>query len=145
LLRAGKALDAVDVMMDAVSRVPTDVGVQHTLGVARMAAELWEEAIASFRTVLTLEHENAEARIAMAGAYMRLRRYDEAEQVLKEVLQADNESVRAMISLGKLALLKSNKSKAEEYFRQALKLDPDNEDAMEQLKYFTPHGNSISS
>jgi tetratricopeptide (TPR) repeat protein len=145
LLREGKAADAVRVLEDAAARVPADTGVQHTLGVARMAAELWEESIASFRTVLTLDPGNAEARIAMAGACMRLRRFDEAELLLKEVLLADSRSVRAIVSLGKLALLKSNKGKAEEYFRQALQLDPDNEDALEQLRYFTPHGNSIST
>ena len=145
LLRAGKASDAVMILATAAARMPRDAGVQHSLGIARLAAEQWEEAVLAFRTVVMLDAENADARIAMAGAYMKLRLFTEAEQVLKEVLSTDRASTKALLSLGKLALLKSNKSRAEEYFRQVLIIDPDNEDALEQLRYFTPHDNSISS
>ncbi|MDT8323928.1 MAG: tetratricopeptide repeat protein, partial [Bacteroidota bacterium] len=144
LLRAGKAEDAVTVLATAAARAPRDGGLQHTLGVARVAAEQWDEAVLAFRTAIGLDPANEEARIAVAGAYMKLRRFDDAEAGLKEVLRNNTSSVRAMLALGKLALLKSNRKRAEEYFRQVLTIDPDNEDALEQLRYFTPHDTSAS-
>jgi Flp pilus assembly protein TadD len=144
LLRARKASDAVTVLAMAAARAPKDSGVQHTLGIARVAAEQWEEAILAFRTAVTLDPANEEARIVMASAYMKLRRFDEAEAGLKDILLDNQSSVRAMLALGKLALLKSNKKRAENYFRQVLTIDPDNEDALEQLRYFTPHDTSAS-
>lgn len=144
LLRSGKPHDAVTVLANTAARAPRDVQVQFVLGRARMAAEQWEEAVLAFRTLLLTDREHNDARVAMAGAYMKLRDFDNAELVLKEALLQDQESVPALLSLGKLALLKSNRKRAEEYFRNVLDIDADNEDALEQLRYFTPQDKPVS-
>ena len=144
LLRQNKATEAVPVMRDLAAQVPEDPAIRYTLGVVLVAAEHWEGAVLTFQTVLQLEPGNNEARLACAGALMKLRRYGEAEQMLQAMLLRDARSTRALLALGRLALVKNNRRKAEAYFRHVLDIEPENEDALEQLRYFTPQGKPSS-
>lgn len=140
LLRQDKATEAVPIMRDLAAQAPEDSAVRYTLGVVLVAAEHWEGAVLTFQTVLQLQPDNNDARLACAGALMKLRRYSEAEQMLQAMLLRDAQSTRALLALGRLALLKNNRRKAEAYFRHVLDIEPENEDALEQLRYFTPQG-----
>lgn len=143
-LRAGKSKEAVEAMRGAAALAQEDPSVHYSLAVALVSDEQWEGAVSTLQRVLQLATDHTDARIALAGSLMKLKRFDEAEQCLKEELLRDQRSVKALLSLGRLALMKASRKRAEEYFRQVLDIDPDHEEALEQLRYLTPNGTPSS-
>ncbi len=143
-LRLGKTKTAVDALRRASMLSPGDDAVEQTLGQALAADGQWNSATVEFQRILTRSPENDDALHALAGAYVALKRFDEAEQLLKQALLRPPKQARTLILLGRLALVKSNRGRAESYFRDALDADPENEEALEQLRYFTPNGNHSS-
>lgn len=139
-IRQGKERAAATVLRDISVLAPQDTAVQYLLGTTLMATEEYDEAIDLFRRVLSVDPMNEDARLACAGALVKANRIPEAEQELHQQLLRNARSARTLIAFGKLALVKANRRKAEEYFRRALEIEPENADALEQMRYFTPHG-----
>lgn len=140
-LRLGKSGEAVEALRNAAAISPDDDVISMTLGQALIGDGQWEAAGIVFTNILRRTPEHDDAVHALAGVWIRLNRLDDAEQLLKSVLLRMPRQPRTLVLLGRLALVKSNRGKAESYFRSALEIEPDNEEALEQLRYFTPHGN----
>ena len=140
-LRNGKTSDAVRVLSRAAMLQPGDDLIEQSLSQALVAEGKGEEAVSVLETLLRRNPDNPDATYALAGIWIALKRTEEAEQLLKTSVLRWPENAKLFILLGKLALLKSNRVRAEEYFRHALVIDPDHEEALEQIRYFAPHGN----
>lgn len=139
-LLTGKPKQAMDVLAAAALRNPHDASLQFTLATAAVAAQTWDAAIEAYNSVLRLQPENLTASIALGGACLRARRFDEAEQVFRSLLLKDTRCIGALMGMARLCMLKANRSRAEEYLRQVLLIDPDHEEALEEIRYFTPYG-----
>lgn len=140
-LRNGKTSDAVEVLRRAVLLQPGDDLIELSLSQALVAEGKGEEAASLLESLVHRNPDNPDASYALASVWITLKRTEEAEQLLKKSVLHWPENPKLFVLLGKLALLKSNRVRAEEYFRHALVIDPDHEDALEQIRYFAPHGN----
>ncbi|MBE0645087.1 MAG: tetratricopeptide repeat protein [Bacteroidetes bacterium] len=141
-LRIGKTREAVEALRRAAMLSPGDDMIELTLGQSLVADGQWDSAASVFETMLSRSPDNDDCAHALAGAWISLKRLDEAEQLLKSLLLRLPQQARTLVMLGRLALLKSNRGRAESYFSSALAIDPENEEALEQIRYFTPHGNT---
>lgn len=140
-MRLGKMGEAVQALRTATAFNLTDDSLAMTYGQALLGDGQWESAAGVFQGILRRSPEHDDAVHALAGVWIRLNRLDDAEHLLKTVLLRQPRHPRTLVLLGRLALVKSNRGKAESYFRSALEIEPDNEEALEHLRYFTPHGN----
>jgi Flp pilus assembly protein TadD len=140
LLRNGKSTDAVEVFRRASRLQPGDDLIEVSLSQALVAEGKNEEAASVLESLVQRNPDNSDASYALAAVWISLMRTEEAEQLLKMSVLHWPENAKLYVLLGKLALLKSNRVRAEQYFRHALIIDPDHEEALEQIRYFTPHG-----
>ncbi|MFA6232600.1 MAG: tetratricopeptide repeat protein [Bacteroidota bacterium] len=140
-LRNGDTHYAVETLRAIAKFAPGDDFIAQRLGQALVADGQGEAAAAVFQSLLTRSPDHDDAMHALAGTWITVKRFDEAEQLLKAACLRQPMQARTMVMLGRLALLKSNRSRAEECFRHALEIDPEDQEALEQIRYFTPHGN----
>ncbi|MFZ1729236.1 MAG: tetratricopeptide repeat protein [Bacteroidota bacterium] len=140
-LRNGKSGEAVEALRRAAMLLPGDDLIDHTLGQALLADGQREAAAVVFQQLLARSPEHDDAVHALAGTWITLKRYDEAEHMLKSAVLKQPAQARSFVMLGQLSLVKSNRQRAEVYFRKALEIEPENQDALEQIRYFTPNGN----
>lgn len=140
LVRNGKARDAVATLRRAVMQAPGDDLIEQSLAQALVVDGRHEEAVPLLEGLLRRHPDAREHLHSLAGVLIALRRFDDAESLLKRAGVEWPEDAKALVLLGRLYLLKANRDRAQQCFRRALDLDPDNDEALEQLRYLTPHG-----
>lgn len=139
-VRNGKAVEAVAVLRSASMRHPGDDLIEQSLARALIADGQREAAVPVLEALLQRSPFDRDATHMLAGVLLALRRFDDAEALLKPAALEWTDDARALLLLGRLYLLKANRERAQDCFRRALDIDPENEEALEQLRYFTPHG-----
>lgn len=140
LVRNGKTGDAVTVLRRAAMQSPGDTLIEHSLAQALVADGQGSAAVPVLEVLLQRNPEDRESAYSLAGVLVSLGRFDDAEVQLKRSIREYPDDARSMSLLGRLFLLKANRERAEHWFRCALEIDPDNEEALEHIRYFTPHG-----
>jgi tetratricopeptide (TPR) repeat protein len=140
-LHNGNTVEAVELLRRASMLLPGDDLIEHALAKALIVDGQHEPAAAVLEAILRRKPDDEEAARSLAGIWIAGKRLDEAERLLKVTITTWPESAKSYVLLGKLFLVKSNRTRAEECLRRALEIDPDSEEALEQLRYFTPHGN----
>lgn len=142
LVRNSKTQDAVTVLRRAAMQAPGDSLIEQSLAQALVADGQGSAAVPVLEALLERNPDDRDGAHTLAAVLITLGRIDDAESLLKRIVREYPNDARPMSLLGRLFLLKANRERAEHWFRNALEIDPDNEEALEQIRYFTPHGNS---
>ena len=141
LLRTENASAAIDHLRNAARLRPEDSVISRALGLAMSTVGQHHDAERIFAEIVRRDPEDRDALYALAGELVSLGQSEAAERVLTQAMVRWTDDARLFVLLGKISLLRANRNRAEEYFRRALAVDPDQMDALEQLRYLTPHGN----
>lgn len=141
LLRNEKAQDAVGHLRNAARLRPEDPVIGRTLGSALTAVGQLEDAARTYEAMLLRDPDDRETTLELANVWMKLDHIEAAERILAQGALRWQDEARLFVLLGKLSLHRANRGRAEDFFRRALAIDPDQLDALEQLRYLTPHGN----
>jgi len=126
----------VSALADAMVRsIQEQVGqrAQNALNMAEyhMSVENWPMAIASLKQALQVDPGLVQARLDLAGIYMRsdIDSLDRAQVIYEEILASDANNSDALAGIGQVLLARDNAPEAKDYFDRAIAANPDNASA----------------
>ncbi len=140
-LDRGDPVAAIDWLDRALTIKPDDLDFHVALGIAQMAQNNRDAAVAAFEhvlrddTVRPTDPRRARARAAnaLAGIHIRERNFDAAEQSLEQALTFDPQLVDAHVNRGTMLAMNNRFAEAIEAWRGALAIDPDRVDVYTHL------------
>ena len=98
-----------------------DKAIEHYIAFA----ENGEGDEALYRRIISLDPDNAYARLRLAGLYFARELYIEAEREYDQVLRVQTDSVEALVGQGDVAMAIGLYDRAVEQYRKALEVEPD--------------------
>lgn len=128
--------DAQKILEEYVARYPENVILRTILGKALIVLKRHDDAVAEFRTILSIDPTLKKPHYFIGAAYVlagNASRFDEAERELRDFIKVEGGRywpASAHYWLGRLEEARGNPSKAKEEYETALKLNPK---AMEAL------------
>lgn len=111
-VRGGRAVDALRLTDDALRSDPQNASLLTIVGQAQFVAGRLAEAAETFRSLVKVRTESAEAHFLLAAAYGGQRDWRRQETELQEALRIDSRHLRAKLELGKLSIRKRNLDEA---------------------------------
>lgn len=116
-------LKAIEMLHRAIDLQPTLADAHSWLGMALLNLGRIDEAVASLRTTLTLEPDNAQGHQALGRVlWMGTARVDEALHHLRRAIELNPEGGYAYLQLAMLEALNGDRDAAEASARQAIEL-----------------------
>ena len=104
------------------------------MGIAQQKAGEYEEALESYREVLRIDDNIADAWASMAMIFFELKQIDKAKKHYKIALEKDSASFKTWNNLGVLYFSEVKYEKARICFEEALKIMPMFYDALYNLR-----------
>jgi tetratricopeptide (TPR) repeat protein len=105
------------------ARVPEEARKEFERGSAALSKGKDEEGVSHLRKAVEIYPDFMQARLLLASAHMRARRFEDAEAALARAVETDPHSVAALVSLGEARRRLKKYAAAEESLTAALKLD----------------------
>jgi tetratricopeptide (TPR) repeat protein len=119
--QAGQISTAITAYQQALALDPTYVEARYNLSLAYLAADRYEEAIASFDSLIALEGETYRALFSQGQALYHLGRYDEALEKYEAAL-SHKETANAYNAMGLVFDKLGDKRTAKQYYDTAKKV-----------------------
>jgi tetratricopeptide (TPR) repeat protein len=105
------------------ARVPDEARREFERGSAALSKGKDDEGVSHLRRAVEIYPDFLQARLLLASAHMKARRWEEAEATLARAVETDPHSVAALVSLGEARRRLKKYTEAEESLAAALKLD----------------------
>lgn len=105
------------------ARVPENARKEFERGSAALSKGKADEGVEHLRKAVEIYPDFLQARLLLASAHMKSRRWDDAEATLARAVETDPHSVAALVSLGEARRRLKKYAEAEESLAAALKLD----------------------
>jgi serine/threonine-protein kinase len=131
--RAGRPIQAEEVLRELALRQPDNLAVHFYLGFNLVIQEKYAAGAAAFRKVLDLKPDFAEAHGNLGCALYKLHKYDEAVAALRQALALDPTLPLAHMNLGVALHYQGKHDEAEAALRRAIDLQPDFAEALVNL------------
>jgi len=127
LISLGDYSAAIKALRKALSLSPGDVQAESLLGWAQMLAEHYDDALATFDTVLQKEPANSLARINVGYVCLKKQLFQDAIEHLSKAIRLDNDKKATLYAHYYLGLVYHEREMfedAEMFFLKTLKLGP---------------------
>lgn len=105
------------------ARVPDEARREFERGSAALSKGKDDEGVSHLRKAVEIYPDFLQARLLLASAHMKARRWEDAEAALARAVETDPHSVAALVSLGEARRRLKKYAEAEESLAVALKLD----------------------
>lgn len=105
------------------ARVPDDARREFERGSAALSKGKDGEGVEHLRKAVEIYPDFLQARLLLASAHMKARRWEDAEAALARAVETDPHSVAALVSLGEARRRLKKYTEAEDSLAAALKLD----------------------
>ena len=105
------------------ARVPDEARREFERGSAALSKGKDDEGVSHLRRAVEIYPDFLQARLLLASAHMKARRWEDAEATLARAVGTDPHSVAALVSLGEARRRLKKYTEAEESLTAALKLD----------------------
>jgi tetratricopeptide (TPR) repeat protein len=105
------------------ARVPEEARKEFERGSAALSKGKDEEGVSHLRKAVEIYPDFMQARLLLASAHMKARRFEDAEATLARAVETDPHNVAALVSLGEARRRLKKYPEAEESLAAALKLD----------------------
>jgi tetratricopeptide (TPR) repeat protein len=105
------------------ARVPDEARREFERGSAALSKGKDDEGVSHLRKAVEIYPDFLQARLLLASAHMKARRWEDAEAALARAVETDPHSVAALVSLGEARRRLKKYTEAEESLAAALKLD----------------------
>jgi tetratricopeptide (TPR) repeat protein len=105
------------------ARVPDEARREFERGSAALSKGKDDEGVSHLRRAVEIYPDFLQARLLLASAHMKARRWEDAEAALARAVETDPHSVAALVSLGEARRRLKKYTEAEESLTAALKLD----------------------
>ena len=123
-----KFLDSIALLRQVLADSPEMADVWQQLGNLYVRAEMMDEAVAAYRRFVELRPSEPSGLIAVAAAYLKLKRLDDAQRHAEAATQLKDIDGRSKASayelLAKVALQRRDRRAAEQYAAAAQEADP---------------------
>jgi len=110
--------------LDFIMARPDQWTSHYNMGNYQLSRGELKEAVASYKTALTIEPQAVMAMVNLSMAYARMGENDKAEKSLQQALKMAPDNSAANFNMGLVKAEKNELKTAEEYLRKALKADP---------------------
>ncbi len=109
-----------------INKTPVGIDAMGTFIIAkcRLRLKQYKEAEELFKTCLSIDSKNIQARLELGKLYASQDKEEEAEKLFKECLSIDPKNVHARLELGKLYAGQGKEEEAEELFKEYISIDP---------------------
>ena len=109
-----------------INKIPVGIDAMGTFIIAkcRLRLKQYKEAECLFKTCLSIDSKNIQARLELGKLYANQGKEEEAEELFKECLSIDSKNVHARLELGKLYAGQGKEEEAEELFKEYISIDP---------------------
>ena len=109
-----------------INKTPVGIDAMRTFIIAkcRLRLKQYKEAEELFKTCLSIDSKNIQARLELGKLYASQDKEEEAEKLFKECLSIDPKNVHARLELGKLYAGQGKEEEAEELFKEYISIDP---------------------
>jgi tetratricopeptide (TPR) repeat protein len=131
--QAGRHVEAISWIRQAISFCPDNPEFHYNLGVAQQFLGQLEEAVASYRLALRLEPSHVEAHNNLAFALLRIGRLDEALASVEQALRLTPSYSQALANRGEVLRQQGCLEEAMASLQQAVQLEPGFADAYNYL------------
>jgi len=132
-LRTGKADKAETLLNDMLKRYPENAQLSLLMGSTQLAKNNNEEAISSFKRVITQHPKDASGYNALADLYVRQKNYDQAAKVLQEGLRQQPDNTNLNLALAGVMIEMGDQDGAIVKYESILKDKPNLPLAMNNL------------
>jgi tetratricopeptide (TPR) repeat protein len=105
------------------ARIPEEARKEFERGSAALSKGKDEEGVGHLRKAVEIYPDFMQARLLLASAHMKARRFEDAEATLARAIETDPHNVAALVSLGEARRRLKKYPEAEESLAAALKLD----------------------
>lgn len=114
-------------LKNAAKQEPKNIEIYKSLGAIYLQQKKYTEAESTYRLIIELAPEDAQAHFYLGNIYNELKKNNLCEKELKEAIRLKPDYHEALNYLGYLWVEENkNLDQAETMIRQALKIDPDN-------------------
>jgi tetratricopeptide (TPR) repeat protein len=136
-MKAGRHDEAIAKFQEVIAKVPTCQDCYYNIGVSQMAKQQYTEAESSFKKVLELKPDSAEAYTALANLYNSQKKFDLAAEASANAAKysggAGGGSAEASYNQGVILFNAGKFAEAKTQFEAATKTDPNHAMAQCQL------------
>ena len=109
-----------------INKIPIGIDAMGTFIIAkcRLRLKQYKEAECLFKTCLSIDSKNIQARLELGKLYANQGKEEEAEELFKDCLSIDSKNVHARLELGKLYAGQGKEEAAEQLFRECFQIVP---------------------
>jgi tetratricopeptide (TPR) repeat protein len=138
-MKAGRHDEAIAKFQEVIAKVPTCQDCYYNIGVSQMAKQQYTEAEASFKKVLELKPDSADAYTALANLYNSQKKFDLAAEASANAAKyssggaAGGGNAEASYNQGVILFNAGKFAEAKTQFEAATKADPNHAMAQYQL------------
>jgi tetratricopeptide (TPR) repeat protein len=137
-MKAGRHDEAIAKFQEVIAKVPTCQDCYYNIGVSQMAKQQYTEAEASFKKVIELKPDNADAYTALANLYNSQKKFDLAAEASANAAKyagagAGGGNAEASYNQGVILFNAGKFAEARTQFEAATKTDPNHGMAQYQL------------
>jgi tetratricopeptide (TPR) repeat protein len=137
LARAGKTVQACQMLEEFVASSPAHAAAHNDLGVLYYQLGFIEKAQAEYEQAVRLDPENLTLQKNLAEYYSVAKgRNEDALRILVEILRKQPRDADTLMSIGKICEVMGRADDAQDFFKKALEVEPWNQYAREQLQHF---------
>jgi tetratricopeptide (TPR) repeat protein len=137
-MKAGRHDEAIAKFQEVIAKVPTCQDCYYNIGVSQMAKQQYTEAEASFKKVIELKPDNADAYTALANLYNSQKKFDLAAEASASAAKlagagGGGGNAEALYNQGVILFNAGKFAEARVPFEAATKADPNHAMAQYQL------------
>jgi tetratricopeptide (TPR) repeat protein len=137
-MKAGRHDEAIAKFQEVIAKIPTCQDCYYNIGVSQMAKQQYAEAEASFKKVLELKPDNADAYTALANLYNSQKKFDLAAEASANATKLTGAAggggnAEALYNQGVILFNAGKFAEARVPFEAATKADPNHAMAQYQL------------
>jgi predicted Zn-dependent protease len=137
-MKAGRHDEAIAKFQEVIAKVPTCMDCYYNIGVSQMAKQQYTEAEASFKKVIELKPDNADAYTALANLYNSQKKFDLAAEASASAAKlagagGGGGNAEALYNQGVILFNAGKFAEARVPFEAATKADPNHAMAQYQL------------
>jgi predicted Zn-dependent protease len=126
LQQAGEGQQAIALVSNALTRVPTSVDLRQVLASLYTSAELPAKAEEQLRKIVELRPQELPRRYQLAYFFMRAHRLDDAQRVLEDAVKSAPQNAQAKLALVDFLTSQRSRAEAEKTLRDFIARQPDN-------------------
>ncbi|MBO8137135.1 MAG: tetratricopeptide repeat protein [Desulfotomaculum sp.] len=132
--------EKIDELEDKLKENAGDTETLSELAALYMISGKVEKAITSYKKLIELAPDNADARLNLASLYFNKKEFSKAEDQIKKVLEKQPGNIDARLNLATIYFYNNKYEQAEEQVKQVLDKEKDNTSAHQLYAYILANG-----